>query len=256
MISEVIIIQTIQDDIEKLTKYLISIKKQGWINSHSKTYASGGLLFEKLIGKEVENFELPDFGNFEIKTKSSIKEEYITLFNATPDRNLFEVKRIRDLYGYPDYKNKKFKVFNQSFYCNKFTRTSDQNSFYLSLDDSSQNVILYHIDNFTLDKEIVTSWTFELLEEKLIRKLKYMLFVKARKKLTHNELDYKFTEYTFFELKNSKAFFNLLKEGKIRISFHIGVFYSGKRYGQIHDHGTGFEIEEDSLSSLFNKLPY
>lgn len=182
---------------QKLKSYLQIIINNNWINSHSKTYASGGLLFEKLIGKETENFELPDFGNFEIKTKASIKEEHITLFNATPDRNLFEIKRIQNIYGYPDQKSKKFKVFNLSFYCNKYTIASNQNYFYLTIDQNTKEIILYNKNKFKQTKEIVTSWSFELLEEKLLRKLRYMLFVKAKKKLIHNELYYKFINYNF-----------------------------------------------------------
>lgn len=249
-----IIMTTVKQDIIKLKAYLTTIINRGWINSHSKTYASGGLLFEKLIGKEIENFELPDFGNFEIKTKTSTKEEYITLFNACPDRHLFDIKRIQRLYGYPDQKNKKFKVFNQSMYCNKYTKTSDRNLFYLFLNKDEKQIILYHLDNITSKKEIVTSWSFDLLEEKLLRKLRYLLFVKARKRLEHNELFYKFTTYTFFKLTDSNTFFDLLQKGKIRITFHIGVFFSGKRYGQIHDHGTSFEIKESDLKLLFQEL--
>lgn len=61
---------------------------------------------------------------------------------------------------------------------------------------------------------------------------------------------------TIFELRDTQTFFNLIEQGKIRITFHIGVFYSGKRYGQIHDHGTSFEIKEQDLDLLFNKIPY
>lgn len=251
-----IFISTLQEDIKFLTKRFNEISNLGWINSHSKSHASGGLLFEKLIGKEVENFELPDFGNVEIKTKTSIKEEYITLFNATPDRCLFEIKRIHDMYGYPDQKNKDFKVFNLSFYSNYYTKVSNGYRFELLVDYQQKEVLLVRINNYKLKKTIVTSWSFNLLEEKLTRKLKYLLFIKANKKLVHNELYYKYYEYNFYQLKNMDCFIKLIEAGKIRVTFNIGVFRVGKRYGQTHDHGTSFAIKEKNLPLLFNKLPY
>ena len=38
------------------------------------------------------------------------------------------------------------------------------------------------------------------------------------------------------------------------MAFKVGMFTSGKRFGQIHDHVTSFEIKENDLLFLYKKL--
>ena len=90
-----------------------------WVEGKSKGFGDAGITLEAILGKERENFELPDYQGIEIKTKYSTKESYITLFTAVPDSYLFEIKRIVREYGYPDSNYPEFKVFNLSLYGNR-----------------------------------------------------------------------------------------------------------------------------------------
>ncbi len=248
------LIISVIEDIQYLNKRVQEIMQMGWINSHSKNWSSCGILFEKLIGKEVENFEIPDFGNIEIKTKCSTKEEYVTLFSANPDRCLFEIEKIRDKYGYPDKQNKNFKVFNLGFYGNKYKRVSNQLAFRIEIDYQNKEVLLCSRNNYNKETTIITSWTFDMLEEKLNRKLRYLLMIDASKMMVNNCLYYKYYNYNFYKLKGFETFIKLIELGYVTITFKIGVFRYGRKYGQTHNHGTSFAIKEKDLELLFSKI--
>lgn len=47
---------------------------------------------------------------------------------------------------------------------------------------------------------------------------------------------------------------HLMDQGIIRITFKIGIFREGPRTGEIHDHGTSFEIQEQDFTQLFTKI--
>lgn len=82
----------------------------GWVKSFENGTTSIGTTFERLIDKNIEDFEIPDFEGVEIKVKSISSKGSISLFNATPDSYLFEIKRIINEYGYPSKDNSEFKV--------------------------------------------------------------------------------------------------------------------------------------------------
>lgn len=73
------------NNINDLKEKFLEIKNQKWIKSVNNSTSGIGLTFEKLLGKERESFEIPDYNGIEIKTHSSTSDSYITLFNATPD---------------------------------------------------------------------------------------------------------------------------------------------------------------------------
>ena len=78
----------------ELNKKFNKIKNNGWILSQGNGNGAGGITFEKLLNIQTNNFEIPDFKDIELKVKYSNKEKYISLFNATPDSFLYEIKRI------------------------------------------------------------------------------------------------------------------------------------------------------------------
>lgn len=93
-----------------------------------------------------------------------------------------------------------------------------------------------------------------MLKEKLYRKLKLLCYVEVDKKLSNRDLYVKYKNYIYYKLKDFDTFINLLNNGIIKVSFCIGVFKNGNRCGQIHDHGTKFNINKDKLNLLFDKI--
>lgn len=224
-----------------------------WIVSEYKGKGAGGITLESLLGKNAENFELPDYNGVELKTKYSKKETYITLFSATPDSYLFEIKRLQKEYGYPDRELPQFNVFNLAVYGNRKVKLNNH-YFKLYVDYSNKKVLLRIYDNkFKIVDEIV-SWSFEILKEKLERKLKYLVLIHADRKFEHNQVLFKYKDIKFYELTSFKKFLWLIENGMIKIVFRIGVYKGNYRYGEIYDHGTAFSIDEKNISRLFNRM--
>lgn len=224
-----------------------------WIESKDKGKGGVGITLESLLQKERENFEIPDYKGIEIKAKYSKRETYITLFSAVPDSYLFEIKRLVQEYGYPDSQFPQFKVFNLSVYGNRRIKTRN-NYFKLYVDWKKKQVILRVYDkNLNIIDEL-TSWSFEILQEKLERKLSKLALVHAERKFEHNVVYFKYTDIEFYKLISFERFLTLIENGMIKITFRIGVYKDERRFGQIYDHGTAFSIDESDISRLFDRI--
>ena len=233
------------------------IKEKGWIKSLYKGTGGIGLTFEKMLNKEIENFEIPDYQGIEIKTHWSFSKSYTTLFNATPDgKELFEIKRLRNKYGYPDKDLKNYKVFygfvnatEKNFigikHQYKLNVNKDEKRIYLNIYDKKGNLI-----------DTDTYWSFDMLEEKLKRKLTTLAYVKALKRTKNKEEYFKYISITFYQLKSFETFINLIEDGTIIINFNVGIFKKGDKIGEIYDHGTGIRIDNKDLDKLFDIIVY
>lgn len=237
--------------INELRYKLNIIKEKGWIVCEHKNRGCAGLKLEKLLDINPDNFEIPDYYGIEIKTKKSIKNDRITLFSAAPDSYIFETKRIYDLYSYPEKNSNNFRVLNTSINTKYKVKVGKDYYFKLNVNNNKRIVELLVFDKTNLiDRK--TSWSFDLLKEKLERKLKYLCFVDVDTKFYNNQLFIKYKNDIYYKLKSFDTFIYLLDNGIITVSIRLGVFKSGKRYGQIHDHGTGFCIDKNNLDMLFN----
>lgn len=229
------------------------IKEIGWIKCDHKNKGAAGLKLEELLKVTPDNFEVPDYYGIELKTKKSIFEDKITLFCATPDNQLFEIARLHKLYSYPDNKDKKYTILNTSINAKYRTRVKNNIYFVLKVDYENKkiNLLIYNGDKL-IDQQ--TSWSFEMLKEKLERKLKYLCFVLVDTKFLNNQLFIKYRDDNYYILKNFNTFINLIDIGIISISLRIGVYKGEYKHGQIHDHGTSFSINKNKLDLLFDKL--
>lgn len=230
------------------------IKKLGWIKGDKNNKGGAGILIEKLLSNNWTNFEIPDYNGIEIKTKYSNKEKYITLFCANPDSFLFEVKRLLNNYGYPDKQYSNYNIFNVTAYSKRYTKNDSGYQFKLETDFNTNNIILnVYNNNFELiDND--TKWSFELLEEKLLRKLQKLAFIEVKKKYISGKIYYKYENISLYRLKGFEKFIDLINEGKIRIVFRTGIYKNGPKFGQIYDHGTSFCIKVSDLEQLFQKV--
>ncbi len=243
------------NDLKNLIVKTEEIKTKGWIKSKAKGSAAGGKTFEQELNVENNTFEIPDYGEIEIKTKTdSPFYTYITLFSATPDSYLYEIKRIHALYSYPYCKDKDLTVFNKSIYINKSYSKDGQHEFKISVDYKSEQIILQVFNRQGKIIDDKCRWSFSMIKEKVNRKLKYLMIVRTERKIEHNETFFRYTGYQLYLLKDFKYFIKAIEEGYIRITFKISVFKDDYRYGQIHDHGTSFDIEEKNLDKIYYKI--
>ena len=243
------------NSIIELKKLFYEIKRKGWIKSDSNNLGSIGHTFEKQLGIQTNELEFPDFEGIEIKTKNKYSSSYTTLFCCTPTGPHFhEVERLKDLYGYPDSKLKKFNVLNTSIYSNYKKNVGKNYFFKLKVDKEKQKIFLL-IYNWKMELiEDIVYWDFDIIEEKLYRKLNYLAFIKADKLYKQKKKFFKYYSMKIYKLKDFETFIKLVEKGIIRISLKIGIFRTGKKMGQIHDHGTSFCIEEDNLEKLYDLI--
>lgn len=231
-----------------------TIKKIGWIKSIRKGSTGIGATFENVMGLNENSFEIPDFNGIEIKTKRNYSNSYTSLFNYSPEgKYCYKIEQLKNKFGYPDKIIKNCKVLNKSFFCNIKVRVSNY-YFTLKVDRSLKKVILKIIDLYGNLIEDEIYWDFKEIEEKLNRKLHFLAFVNASRKITNKEEYFKYYKMDLYKLKDFDTFIYLLENGIIRITFKMSIFRTGLKCGQIHNHGTSFDIKEEDLLKLFNKI--
>ena len=241
--------------INELEEKFRKIKELGWIKGKDNCNNYQGILFEKLLGKPIENFEIPDFCGIEIKTHIKSSNYPITLFNANPDGPFISgVNYLCENYGYPDAVLKEKKVFYGDVSASRAQSIGNKYIFKVNVNnrENKLKLIIYSHSGHLIDDKIF--WNFDTLEQKLTRKISYLAFINAERKKFNGSFYYRYTGINFYKLNNFNSFIKLIETGTITISFAIGVFRNGNRKGQIHNHGIAFRILEKDLCKLF--IPY
>lgn len=244
-----------KNDIENFKDLFKEISRKGWIKSVNKASSSVGLTFEKEINKPLENFEIPDYGCIEIKTHKTNFDFPITLFHASPDGDtLFKIKYLQENYGYPDKNNPKYKRLCGDVNSKEKQYIGKNYKYHLHVDYISKQIVLniFNLNNELIDNSC--SWSFTLLEEKLKRKLKYLALIEAKSLFKNHTVYFKYQNLFLYQLKDFSYFIKAIEDGIISVTFTISTFQSGKRIGQIHDHGTAFRIHPEYLNVIYDNI--
>ena len=114
-------INTIEEFIEEFQK----IKAMGWIRTHRSGNTGIGKTLEDLLGIEENNYQEPDFGEYELKASRSNSNSMLTLFTKSPLPKGANT-RLRLMYGYASsaYNNDE-KVLHATLNANTFTNIAD-----------------------------------------------------------------------------------------------------------------------------------
>jgi len=240
-------------NINLLVYKLKNIMREKWIKVDGNSCGGIGLKIESLLGVNSNNLEYPDFEGIEIKTKTSSTYQFLTLFHATPDNSFFEIKRIYNRFGYPNKKNKNRKNFNVSVYNKKETKLIKYN-FFLFIDDLNQKVKMLVLNRNGELVESRVSWSFSMLENKFQRKFNQFCLINIITKKICGVTFFSIKDFRIYKSKSFKSFIDLIKTDKIRITFKIGSFCSGKRVGEIHDRGTSFDLDIKYVEDLFIRI--
>lgn len=239
----------------ELYKEYLRINKLGWIKSKRQGYTGVGYTFEKLLYKEEDNFPIPDFKNIEIKTMRRNSRGRLHLLNVTPDGDfLFPIKRILDKLGYFKRNESQWKVFKVEVNSCEWKNIGHSKRVKLYVNYKEEKLELIAESNNGDFFNIDVSWSFSLLKERLELKLKYLAIVKVDSKIIDGWEFFKYSDISFYELKDFEVFLYLIEHGIITVTFNIDVFKSGKRIGQTHDHGTNFSIDVSDLYKLYKRL--
>lgn len=243
------------EKVEQLKKEFLKIKNKGWLNGRGFGHNSIGVTFEQLLGLQQNELEIGDYEGIEIKTKRYNSKSYITLFSYTPEGKYYhEVERIKDTYGYPHKKYPEYKVLNNSVYGDKKNKIGLNFYFILCVDRINNKIYLeiYDKKNNLIEKNVY--WDFDIIKQKLYRKLKVLALIKAYNKKIGDKEYFKYNELKIYELKNFDIFINLIEKDIVRINFKLNINTSETKFGRIHDHGTSFDILEEDLEKLYNKI--
>lgn len=241
--------------IKNLKEKFNEVKNMGYVKGiKQKSQGNSGLTFEKLIGKENDNFQIADYDGIEIKVKNNFGYRYLQLFSLVPSNSFgIELKRLRNTYGKYDNDFKNIKTLNKSVFANKMSFIDTGFWMQLKIKYSEKRIylLIYDRNGHLFEKNVY--WDFDEIINMVNRKLKMLAIVKYRKKAIENTNYFRYEKINFYKLKNINTFFNLIEEGLIRIYICLSVYKSGPKIGTEHDHGVVFGIKEYDLLKLYDE---
>jgi len=229
------------------------ISEKGYIRGIYNNSSSIGRTFENELNLPRNTMEIPDYYDIEIKTRRTYSKSYITLFNAIPDgEKSFEVERVKNRYGYPYKRDKKYKALYVNVYANKKEFGGIKYKYQLDVDKQQQKIYLciYDKDDNLIEREVY--WSFIYLESKIMLKLQRLAIVNAWPKKIEGWNYFKYHKITFYKIKDFETFIHLIEIGIIRITFKVDIHLDEKKYGQTYDHGCGFSIRETDITMLYD----
>lgn len=243
-----------QDEFTLLKMKIEMIKNKNWIKLNGHGYGEPGMLFEKELGLNNNDFSVPDFNSIEIKVKSRASKYPITLFSSTCDGpSFYELKRIVKKYGIKDINfNNKFLFITLSgknfAYWGRFLKMK------LHIDRERQKVFILICHSNGKIIECKSYWEFSTLKKILERKLKFLCYVNYDVTFHHETRFVKFDLGHFFKFKNFDNFIKLMENGDIFINIKFGMYKNGPKLGKSHDHGTAFQIKTEAIPNLFEEI--
>lgn len=237
-----------------LKKEFERIRKKGYIKGIYNNLSAIGRTFENELNLPENEFGVPDYYGIEIKTRRAYSKSAITLFNAVPDgEDLFEVERLKNIYGYPSRNDRKYKVLYIEAYGNKLNYAGVKFQYKLNVDRKERKVYLCVYNRYDELIERKVYWSFDYLEERLMVKLKKLAIVNTWTNTIDNWNYFKYYKIVFFKLKSFDNFLNLLEDGTIKLVFKVGIYLDEKRHGKTYDHGCGFAIKDEDICKLYHK---
>ncbi len=241
----------IDKTIDELKNEFIKIKHKGWIRSVDSGTGSVGDTFENMLGLKKNNFAIPDFKEIEIKTNRRSKNCYITLFSSACDgKKKYILYEIKEKFGWPDREFSNVKILRIKVSANKPTYLKNGISMILNVDYTQKKVCLRIYKYRKLVNEDAW-WSFQILENKLLKKLQYLAFVESDNSFFNGSEHFKYKSINFYKVKGFGCFLQLLLNGTIILEIKFGVHRSGANIGMSYDHGASFELMREDIKKLF-----
>lgn len=231
---------TLEEFIEKFRK----IKEMGWIKTHRSGNTGIGKTLEDLLGIQENNIQAPDFGIYELKSARKNSTSMLTIFTKSPEPQRAN-ELLRQKYGYCSaaYKNNE-KVLHSTLNAVKFTPIANTGD---ALKVTCMNDKI-HIESKNNGIEQIY-WSRNALKKIFEKKLQQIVYVKAESRGSGKNEEFWYNEAYLLGGFNWDSFVELLEKGKIYIDLRIGQYPDGR----IHDHGTGFRIQQKDFDLLFQK---
>lgn len=240
------------EQIVKLQKEFNRISRKGYIKGIYNSNSSIGLTFEHELGLSINKKSEPDYNGIEIKVRRTYTKSFITLFNAVPSGKN-EIERIKNTYGWPCRKNRNYKVIYMDAYGNKLNFAGIKYQYKLEVNYKEEKLYLCIYDKYNnlIDKK--TYWTFDSLNERLLKKLKILAIINAWTNQKTGWNYFKYYKIDFYKLKEFEEFLKLIEIGIIKVSFKVDIHLDKEHYGKTYDHGCSFSIGEKDIPKLYRR---
>lgn len=246
--------EMMENTIKKLKKEFDRIAKKGYIRGIYNNSASIGRTFENELKLPRNTMEIPDYEGVEIKTRRTYSKSYITLFTAIPDGDRpQEIERLKNAYGYPYKKDKRYKTLYANIYGNIKTFGGVKYQYKLDVDRKNKKIYLCVYDRFNNLIEREVYWSFMYLESKIMLKLQILAVVNAWPKQIDGWNYFRYHRIEFYLFKDFEVFLRLIEDGVIRITFKVDIHKDEEHYGQTYDHGCSFDIQEKDIVKLYDR---
>lgn len=232
------------------------VRNMGFVNSNRSNNTGVGKTFEDLMGVVENNRTDPDLFGFEIKTQRSLSGSYVTLFTKSPTFPKGANNIIKQKYGYIEdgWDDQNIKKIHTSLFSNKITKNEKSGySFSIDVDINEEKIyiVVYGDDNIIIDRSIYYSFA---VIEKSLSKIENLAYIFAHKRIHDNVEQFHFAKAILYSgFKGFDFFINEIKKGNIMYDIRIGSYKSGSNFGKAHDHGSGFRIKKELISSLYEK---
>lgn len=254
-----------ENDLRLLRDRLVEIKNMGWIANRRPGNVGGvGNTLEDLLDVAENNLQLPDFGEWELKSQRAASGSLLTLFHTEPKpRSARIVPRILLLkYGwphqdagviYPDNEKSFRQTINTCEYSDRGFKVNidwERQRIYIDFDfnhiDGRHSQWKSFIENGvgTGDIEPNPYWAFEEIEIKLRKKLNNLLYVRADAVVKNGVEYFRYNEIEAYVDPTIDRFLRLVDQGVIYVDFDA-------RTG--HNHGTKFRIRPSFKTELYER---
>lgn len=254
-----------ENDLAILRDRLIEIKNMGWISNKRPGNAGGvGNTLEDLLDVAENNLQLPDFGEWELKSQRATTGSLLTLFHTEPKpRNARIVPKILLLkYGwphqdagilYPESEKSFRQTINASGYSDRGFKVNidwEQQCIYIDFNfyciDNRHSEWKTFIETGVGTDDITPNpyWTFEEIDAKLRTKLNNLMYVRADTKIENGIEYFRYNEIEAYIDPSIDRFLSLIEQGVIYVDFDA-------RTG--HNHGTKFRIRPNHKTDLYEQ---
>lgn len=219
----------------QIKETLKELSEKGWIKSNRRHNTGIGKTLEDYLGITENNIALPDFGVMELKSQRINTASMMTLFTKSPEG--ITNAEIRKRFGYPDKEFPHVKILHQTISDGKRNRMG----FHAKIDEKQGKLLILK------KRKVLGHYNLKFLRQKALEKIGdgLILVRAATKKMRGHEYFHYKDAYVLKEIDPAK----LLAHSKYDI--RLGVYHSGAKAGQPHDHGSAFRLAEKTLPLLF-----
>lgn len=221
--------------LEEFKERFNEIKAQGWVPSRRRGPTGIGQTLEEMLGLSENNVALPDLGTIELKARRRGSSSLITLF--TFNRKVWKMKQLDAIrqHGTLD-DNGRLGLY--------FTMSGSPNGMGLYLHTEMDKISVRHTSG-----SIIAEWELETLAERFMQKLPGLIVVNALDMMRDDIEWFKFERAQLLTGTSPAIIRKQIIDGNVVVDLRMHDDETKAR-----NHGTGFRVREDKLTSLFENV--